>query len=138
MLGKAVRISFSPVLSQLMCVLNARFCSSYIRTMLSAMMSSVPSRTRGAPNGTREMAVYYPAVINRPRWPWRQPPALEGMLRKLALRRFCIVAMSLYVGSAVIRGGSGYGHPEIIYSMVRAETTMSVVVYEGLMGSWWL
>jgi hypothetical protein len=55
----------------------------------------MPSRTRAtgpgsaaALKGIGEMAVYCPAVINRPRWPWLAPPALEGMLIKLALRRF--------------------------------------------------
>jgi hypothetical protein len=108
MLGKAVRIGPPPASSQLMCVLNARFCSSYIRTMLAATISSVPSMTRATGPGSvaaPKMAVYCPAVINRPRWPWRPPPALDGMLRKLVLRCFCIVAMSSYIGSDVIRGG---------------------------------
>jgi hypothetical protein len=45
-----------------------------------------------------------------------------------------MVVMSSQVGSAVTSGSSGYGHPTIISSTMRAEMTI-VVVYEGLLGS---
>jgi hypothetical protein len=71
-------------------------------TMFATTMSSVPSKTSyigpgsdDASKGGGDMVGYFRAVIRSPKWPWWPPHALYGILKKLALRRFCMVMVSL-------------------------------------------